>query len=123
MRKVFNGTQNYATLALLDRLNESLTVLTRDNSSLDGHNNKMYTYALLDWRDAGWQPILAVVEQHQRLLVQQLSAIPFLNETQIETPDLSSCDVDDCSGEFQSLNCKKNIFYALLKNQHAEGAD
>lgn len=100
VRKVLNGTQDYATLALLDRLNESLTVLTRDNSSLDSHNNKMYTYALMNWRDAGWEPVLIVVEQHQQLLVQQLtpSAVAFLN---IEAPDLPSCDVDgDCLSEF-----------------------
>lgn len=100
MKKVLNGTQDYATLALLDRLNESLSVLTRDNSSLDSHNNKMYTYALMNWRDAGWEPILAVIERHQGLLVQQLtpSAVAFLN---IEAPDLPSCDVDgDCPSEF-----------------------
>lgn len=100
VRKVLNGTQDYVTLALLDRLNESLTVLTRDNSSLDSHNNKMYTYALMNWR-AGWEPILEVVERHQQLpLVQQLtpSAVEFLN---IESPDLPSCDVDgDCPSEF-----------------------
>ncbi|EGI59709.1 Retinal guanylyl cyclase 2 [Acromyrmex echinatior] len=96
VKKVLNGTQDYATLALFDRLNESLTVLTRDNSSLDSHNNKMYTYALMNWHDAGWEPILAVVERHQQLLVQQLtpSTVAFLN---IEAPDLPSCDVDsDC---------------------------
>ena len=100
VKKVLNGTQDYATLALFDRLNESLTVLTRDNSSLDNHNNKMYTYALMNWRDAGWEPILAVVERHQQLLVQQLtpSTVAFLN---IEGPDLPSCDVDgDCPSKF-----------------------
>jgi len=100
VKKVLNGTQDYTTLALFDRLNESLTVLTRDNSSLDSHNNKMYTYALMNWRDAGWEPILAVVERHQQLLVQQLmpSAVAFLN---IEAPDLPSCDVDgDCPSKF-----------------------
>lgn len=101
MRKVFNGTQRYATPSLLDRLNESLIVLTHDNSSLDAHNNKMYTYALLDWRaDVGWQPILAVVNGYQRQQVQQLtpSAVAFLNI--LETPDLPSCDDDaDCPGE------------------------
>ncbi|KAG5307781.1 GUC2F cyclase, partial [Pseudoatta argentina] len=97
VKKVLNGTQDYATLALFDRLNESLTVLTRDNSSLDSHNNKMYTYALMNWHNAGWEPILAVVERHQQLLVQQLtpSAVAFLN---IEAPESPSCDVDgDCS--------------------------
>lgn len=99
VRKIFNGTQDYATVALLDRLNESLDVLTRDNSTIDGHNNKIYTYALMDWRDAGWEPILAVVELHQRLLIQQLrpSSVAFFN---VEGPDLPSCDVDaDCAGE------------------------
>lgn len=100
VKKVLNGTQDYATLALFDRLNESLTVLTRDNSSLDSHNNKMYTYALMNWRDVGWEPILAVVERHQQFLVQQLtpSAVAFLN---IEAPDLPSCDIDgDCPSKF-----------------------
>lgn len=86
-------------MALLDRLNESLAVLTRDNSSIDSHNNKMYTYALMGWRDTGWEPILTVVERHQRLMVQQLtpSAVAFLN---VEGPDLLSCDDDaDCGGE------------------------
>ncbi|XP_020277564.1 retinal guanylyl cyclase 2 isoform X2 [Pseudomyrmex gracilis] len=113
VRKVFNGTQNYATLALLDRLNESLTVLTRDNSSLDGHNNKMYTYALLGWRDAGWHPMLAVVEQHQRLLVQQLSAVPFLNQTQVETSD-SSCDVDDCPDDSPDMSFRTTHIIAII---------
>lgn len=101
MRNIFNGTQDYATPSLLDRLNESLNVLTRDNSSLDAYNNKIYTYALLDWRtDIGWQPILAVVNDYQRLQVQQLApnAVAFLNI--LETADLPSCDDDaDCSGE------------------------
>lgn len=98
--KIFNGMQYYATVALLDRLNESLTVLTRDNSSLDSNNNKMYTYALMDWRDAGWNPILAVVEQHQQLLVQELMPSRVARLT-VEAPDLPSCDVDaDCPSEF-----------------------
>ncbi|KYM85144.1 Retinal guanylyl cyclase 2 [Atta colombica] len=104
VKKVLNGTQDYATLALFDRLNESLIVLTRDNSSLDSHNNKMYTYALMNWRDAGWEPILAVVERHQQLLVQQLipSAVAFLN---IEAPDLPSCDVDgDCQNGLADMS-------------------
>jgi len=87
-------------LALFDRLNESLTVLTRDNSSLDSHNNKMYTYALMSWRDTGWEAILAIVELPQQLLVQQLksSAVAFFN---IEAPDPPSCDVNgDCASEF-----------------------
>ncbi|KAG5332371.1 GUC2F cyclase, partial [Acromyrmex heyeri] len=104
VKKVLNGTQDYATLALFDRLNESLTVLTRDNSSLDSHNNKMYTYALMNWHDAGWEPILAVVERHQQLLVQQLtpSTVAFLN---IEAPDSPSCDVDgDCSNGLADMS-------------------
>ncbi|KAL0114110.1 hypothetical protein PUN28_011433 [Cardiocondyla obscurior] len=104
VRKILNGTQDYATLALLDRLNESLAVLTRDNSSLDSHNNKMYTYVLMNWRDAGWEPILALVERHQQLLVQQLmpSAVAFLN---VEEPDLPSCDVDgDCSNGLADMS-------------------
>ncbi|KAG5336663.1 GUC2F cyclase, partial [Acromyrmex charruanus] len=104
VKKVLNGTQDYATLALFDRLNESLTVLTRDNSSLDSHNNKMYTYALMNWHDAGWEPILAVVERHQQLLVQQLtpSAVAFLN---IEAPESPSCDVDgDCSNGLADMS-------------------
>lgn len=99
VQRVFNGTQDYETVALLDRLNESLAVLTRDNSSIDSHNNKMYTYVLMGCRDTGWEPILEVVERHQRLLVQQLtpSAIASLN---VESPDLLSCDDDaDCAGE------------------------
>ncbi|XP_011692309.1 PREDICTED: retinal guanylyl cyclase 2 [Wasmannia auropunctata] len=114
VKKVLNGTQDYATLALLDRLNESLTVLTRDNSSLDSHNNKMYTYALMNWRDAGWEPILAVVERHQQLLVQQLtpSAVAFLN---VEAPDLPSCDVDgDCPNGLADMSFRTTHIVAII---------
>ncbi|KAL6267075.1 hypothetical protein P5V15_000152 [Pogonomyrmex californicus] len=114
VRKVLNGTQDYATLALLDRVNESLAVLTRDNSSLDGHNNKMYTYALMNWRDAGWGPILTVVERHRQLLVQQLtpSAVAFLN---IETPDLPSCDVDgDCPNGLVDMSFRTTHIVAII---------
>ncbi|XP_032677581.1 retinal guanylyl cyclase 2 isoform X3 [Odontomachus brunneus] len=115
VQKVFNGTQNYATVALLDRLNESLAVLTRDNSSIDSHNNKMYTYALMDWRDAGWEPILAVVERHQQLLVQQLtpSAVAFLN---VESPDLLSCDDDaDCAaGGLADMSFRTTHIVAII---------
>ncbi|XP_014477506.1 PREDICTED: retinal guanylyl cyclase 2 isoform X2 [Dinoponera quadriceps] len=114
VRKVFNGTQDYATVALLDRLNESLAVLTRDNSSIDSHNNKMYTYALMDWRDTGWEPILAVVERHQRLLVQQLtpSAVAFLN---VESPDLLSCDDDaDCGGGLADMSFRITHIVAII---------
>ncbi|XP_024876241.1 retinal guanylyl cyclase 2-like isoform X1 [Temnothorax curvispinosus] len=113
--KVLNGTQDYATLALLDRLNESLTVLTRDNSSLDSHNNKIYTYALMNWRDAGWEPILTVVERHQQqLMVQQLtpSAMAFLN---IEAPDLPSCDVDgDCPNGLADMSFRSTHIVAII---------
>ncbi|XP_039308275.1 retinal guanylyl cyclase 2 isoform X2 [Solenopsis invicta] len=114
VRRIFNGTQDYATLALLDRLNESLTVLTRDNSTLDSHNNKMYTYALLNWRDAGWEPILAVIERYQQLLVQQLtpSAVAFLN---IEAPDLPSCDVDgDCPNGLADMSFRTTHIVAII---------
>ncbi|XP_012537181.2 retinal guanylyl cyclase 2 [Monomorium pharaonis] len=114
VRKILNGTQDYATLALLDRLNESLTVLTRDNSSLDSHNNKMYTYTLMNWRDASWEPILTVVERQQQLLVHQLtpSAVAFLN---IEAPDLPSCDVDgDCSNGLADMSFRTTHIVAII---------
>ncbi|KYN04499.1 Retinal guanylyl cyclase 2 [Cyphomyrmex costatus] len=114
VKKIFNGTQDYATLALFDRLNESLTVLMRDNSSLDSHNNKIYTYALMNWRDAGWEPILAVVERHQQLLVQQLtpSAVAFLN---IEGPDPPSCDVDgDCPNGLADMSFRTTHIVAII---------
>jgi hypothetical protein len=103
--RILNGTQDYARVGLLERLNESLGVLaTRDNGTLDGHNNKMYTYALMDWRDDRWEPILAVIERRRRRpLVQQLtpSALASFN---VETPDLPSCDDDaDCPGEPASV--------------------
>ncbi|XP_011882602.1 PREDICTED: retinal guanylyl cyclase 2 [Vollenhovia emeryi] len=114
VRKVLNGTQDYATPALLDRLNESLTVLTRDNSSLDGHNNKMYTYALMNWRNAGWKPILAMSEEPKRLVVQQLtpSAVAFLN---IEAPDLPSCDVDgDCQNGLADMSFRTTHIVSII---------
>ncbi|EFN69634.1 Retinal guanylyl cyclase 2 [Camponotus floridanus] len=116
VRKVFNGTQRYATPTLLDRLNESLIVLTRDNSSLDAHNNKMYTYALLDWNtDVGWQPILAVVNGYQRQMVQQLtpSAVAFLNN--LESSDLSSCDDDaDCPDGLADMSFRTTHIVAII---------
>ncbi|XP_067207687.1 retinal guanylyl cyclase 2 isoform X2 [Linepithema humile] len=112
--KIFSGVQYYATVALLDRLNESLTVLTRDNSSLDSNNNKMYTYALLDWRDAGWSPVLAVVEQHQQLLVQQLTPSRVARLT-VEAPDLPSCDVDgDCPGGLADMSFRTTHIVAII---------
>ncbi|XP_072756231.1 retinal guanylyl cyclase 2 isoform X1 [Anoplolepis gracilipes] len=116
VRKVFNGTQGYATPSLLDRLNESLIVLTRDNSSLDAHNNKMYTYALLDWRtDVGWQPILAVVDGYQRPMVQQLtpSAVAFLNI--LEASDLLPCDDDaDCPDGLADMSFRTTHIVAII---------
>ncbi|XP_029170688.1 retinal guanylyl cyclase 2 isoform X2 [Nylanderia fulva] len=113
VKKVFNGTQDYAAPSLLDRLNESLIVLTRDNSSLDAHNSKMYTYALLDWRiDAGWQPILAVVDG-QRPPVQQLTPMTFLNI--IEAPDLLSCDDDaDCPDGLADMSFRTTHIVAII---------
>ncbi|XP_011334672.2 retinal guanylyl cyclase 2 isoform X1 [Ooceraea biroi] len=115
VRRIFNGTQNYATLGLLDHLNESLSVLTRDNSTLDRHNNKMYTYALMDWRDDGWEPILAVIERRRhRLLVQQLtpSAVASFN---VEAPDLPSCDDDaDCPGGLADMSFRTTHIVAII---------
>lgn len=125
MRNIFNGTQDYATPSLLDRLNESLIVLTRDNSSLDAYNNKMYTYALLDWRtDIGWQPILAVVNGYQQLQVQQLApnAVAFLNI--LETPDLLPCEDDaDCPGEPAGNLLMTNAFLSSLQFYYAISND
>ncbi|XP_025163076.1 retinal guanylyl cyclase 2 isoform X2 [Harpegnathos saltator] len=114
VQKVFNGTQDYATVALLDRLNESLAVLTHDNSSIDSHNNKMYTYALMDWHGTSWEPILAVVERQQRLLVQQLTpnALAFLN---VESSDLLSCDDDaDCAGGLADMSFRTTHIVAII---------
>ncbi|XP_070151794.1 retinal guanylyl cyclase 2 isoform X1 [Polyergus mexicanus] len=116
VRKIFNGTQDYATPSLLDRLNESLIVLTRDNSSLDAHNNKMYTYALLDWRtDVGWEPILTVVNDYQRLQVQQLTsnAVAFFNN--LEMSDLMSCDDDaDCPDGLADMSFRTTHIVAII---------
>ncbi|KAG7199229.1 hypothetical protein KM043_018098 [Ampulex compressa] len=97
IQKIYSGTEDYEMPTLLDRLNESLTILTHDNGSINSYNNKMYTYVLMDWRGNDWKPIMIVEEQNEQLLIRKLTtnAIAFHHA---EGPDLPICDVDgNCS--------------------------
>ncbi|KAK0094156.1 hypothetical protein PV326_011713 [Microctonus aethiopoides] len=82
---IYNGTEVYVVPRVIDHLNESLDILTRDNSSLNMYNNnKMFTYGLLSWQqpliesvgdadsDTGWRPLVQVIESKERLIVQEL---------------------------------------------------
>lgn len=86
----------YTEPSIVDRLNESLNILTRDNSSLNTNNNKMYTYGVLAWRVNGWRPILEVVESEERLIVRQLVENNLADES--DGLDVFCEDDNDCLG-------------------------
>lgn len=81
----------------MERLNESLNILTHDNSSLDTNNNKMYTYGVLAWqRSAAWKPILQVIEHEERLLLRAFVDNNYLADE--ESTDVLCDDETECPG-------------------------
>ncbi|XP_043264034.1 uncharacterized protein LOC122404161 isoform X3 [Colletes gigas] len=91
--KIYEGRETHAVPTLLDRLNETLNVLTYDNSSVNAFNNKIYTYVLLDWRINAWKPIMIAVERQRKFLVRKLSASAVAFRDANDT-DISKCNVD-----------------------------
>ena len=114
--KIYEGTERYAIPTLFDRLNETLNILTYDNSSINIYNNKMYTYVLLDWRIDVWKPIMITVERRGTLHARKLSvnAVAF---NKAKDADLYKCnanvnadvdvdvDVDDDVGVGVGVDC------------------
>lgn len=105
MEKIYDGTEKYMVPSLFDHLNETLTVLMYDNSSVNTFNNKMYAYVLLDWRTDAWKPIMISVEQRKKHFLRKLStnASAFYDANDV---DLSKCDMPidaelgiHCAGE------------------------
>ena len=115
VEKIYEGTERYAIPTLFDRLNETLNILTYDNSSINIYNNKMYTYVLLDWRIDVWKPIMITVERRGTLHARKLSvnAVAF---NKAKDADLYKCnanvnadvdvDVDDDVGV--GVDCAEN---------------
>ncbi|XP_078039827.1 retinal guanylyl cyclase 2 isoform X2 [Augochlora pura] len=104
VEKVYDGTETYASPSLLDRLNETFTVLMYDNSSINSFNNKMYAYVLLDWRVDAWKPIMISVEQRRKLLVRKLSTnAPVFYDANMDVPKCNT-EVDGEPG----IDCTEN---------------
>ncbi|XP_043529595.1 uncharacterized protein LOC122539063, partial [Frieseomelitta varia] len=93
VEKIFEGVERYIVPTLMDRLNETLNILTNDNSSINAFNNKIYTYVMLDWRVDVWKPIMITVEGSEKLFVRKLStnAIAFHNTNDADFP---RCNID-----------------------------
>lgn len=106
MEKIHDGTEEYATPTLLDRLNETLDILMYDNySSVNAFNNKMYAYVLLHWRADFWKPIMLAEEERGKLRVRKLSVDAVAFRDANDTDFSSKCDTDvyesvdaDCIG-------------------------
>lgn len=71
VQRLFNGTASYVIESEISLLKESLDIFTRDNSSLNSFNNKMFTYTMLSWDANTWKPILSVVEETDQLSIQE----------------------------------------------------
>ncbi|XP_063978176.1 retinal guanylyl cyclase 2 isoform X2 [Diachasmimorpha longicaudata] len=99
---IYNGTQLYKEPRTVDRLNESLSILMHDNSSLNTNNNKMFIYGLLGWSSSGntdgiWYPIAEVIESREYLVVRELAENDLVDE---ETLDPVLCsNENDCRGD------------------------
>lgn len=118
---------------VIDHLNESLDILTRDNSTLNMYNNnKMFTYGLLSWQqplienvggpdsDTGWRPLVQVIESKERLIVQELVIENSLIDK--EVLDVILCtNGRECNGKIlispQNIKIKITIF--IIINVHA----
>ncbi|XP_066588418.1 retinal guanylyl cyclase 2-like [Prorops nasuta] len=69
VQNLYNHSETYDAPSLMHRLNESLYILTRDNTSIDSNNNKIYSYTVLDWWKDKWRPIIAISEEKNSQLV------------------------------------------------------
>lgn len=94
MERIFSGHSIYTVPSTLAHLEESLDIVTR-NESLNSLINKRFTYTLLLQRAGSWQPILTVLEQREQLIVRELVENTFTDE---ETPELCE-NPGDCSRE------------------------
>ncbi|KAK9293807.1 hypothetical protein QLX08_011361 [Tetragonisca angustula] len=97
--KVFEGVERYVVPTLTDRLNETLRILTNDNSTINAFNNKIYTYVMLDWRVDVWKPIMITVEGSEKLLVRKLST----NATAFR--GTNDADFPSCNGRTPFVDC------------------
>lgn len=81
-------------------------ILTRDNSSLNTNNNKMFTYGLLGWRslessNGSWYPVAEVIESREHLVARELVENDLADE---ETLDPVVCPSEnDCEGKWTTL--------------------
>ncbi|XP_015438494.1 PREDICTED: retinal guanylyl cyclase 2 [Dufourea novaeangliae] len=106
VEKVYEGTERYATPSLFDHLNETLTILMYDNSTINAYNNKMYAYVLLDWRVDAWKPIMISMEQRRELVVRKLTtnASVFRDGNDIETLKCGA----ELEGSNTGVECTEN---------------
>ncbi|XP_043283814.1 retinal guanylyl cyclase 2 isoform X2 [Venturia canescens] len=111
LERIYNGTQIYVEPNILEHLNESLNILTHDNSSLDTNNNKMYTYGVLAWRTNAWKPILQVIEHDERLLLRAFMDNNYLADE--ESSDVLCEDENDCAADLIPLRAAHIITIVL----------
>ncbi|XP_053981020.1 uncharacterized protein LOC128877602 isoform X2 [Hylaeus volcanicus] len=105
VEKIYNGTERHSLPTVFDHLNETLNVLTYDNSSINAFNNKIYTYVLLDWRINAWKPIMIAAERQRRFFVRKLStnAVAFRDSNSRDVP---KCNVDVDAND--DIECTEN---------------
>ena len=106
---------------LTDRLNETLRILTNDNSTINAFNNKIYTYVMLDWRVDVWKPIMITVEASEKLLVRKLStnATAFRGTNDADFPSCNGrTPFVDCTGKQCSIRRPFSLVEKTLEKSH-----
>ncbi|XP_015179182.1 PREDICTED: retinal guanylyl cyclase 2-like isoform X2 [Polistes dominula] len=115
IQEMLNGTEFYTRPTLIERLNESLSIMMYDNGTINSYNNKMYTYIVMDWHVDKWEPIMMISEEKERFTVKRLTtnAPAFFT---VETIDFIPCDADnDCTvGGLMEVSVHATHIVALI---------